>query len=173
MPQLHRKVNVRWPYGRLAMAVRWHAVFTLSLVPRKSYAGLTASLRRPHGALTAAVRQTCSSCNNREVAVRSPPDLLTVTLHYFISLIVRSPCGRRNICDYNYGRPQDLTIFKNHVLQTVDRRTVRRQHDMWPRHYIGLGAWMNPNTDLSTGPSEAHFNKILPEIEIFALKKCT
>ena len=109
------------------MAVRWHTVFTLSWVPRKSYGGLTASLRRPHGALTAAVRQTCNSCKNREVAVRSPPGLLAVTLRFLISWIVRSSCGRRKICDHNYRRPQDLTIFKNHVLQTVDRRTVR-----WP-----------------------------------------
>ena len=109
------------------MAVRWHTVFTLSWVPRKSYGGLTASLWRPHGALTAAVRQTCNSCKNREVAVRSPPGLLAVTLRFLISWIVRSSCGRRNICDHNYRRPQDLTIFKNQVLQTVDRRTVR-----WP-----------------------------------------
>ena len=109
------------------MAVRWHTVFTLSWVHRKSYGGLTASLRRPHGARTAAVQQTCNSCKNREVAVRSPPGLLAVTLRFLISWIARSPCGRRNICDHNYRRPQDLTIFKDHVLQTVDRRIVR-----WP-----------------------------------------
>ena len=95
MPQPHRKVIVRWPYGRLAIAVRWHTVFTLSWVPRKSYGGLTASLRRPHGALTAAVRQTCNSCKNREVAARSPPGLLAVTSRFLISWIVRSSCSRR------------------------------------------------------------------------------
>ena len=126
-PQPHRKVIVRWSYGRLAMALRWHTFFTLSWVPRKSYGGLTAALRWPHGALTAAVRQTCNSCKNREVAVRSPPGLPAVTLRFLISWIVRSSCGRRNICDHNYRRPQDLTIFKNQVLQIVDRRTVR-----WP-----------------------------------------
>ena len=110
------------------MAVRYHTVFTLSWVPRKSYGGLTAFLQRPHGALTASVRQTCSSCNNREVAVRSPPGLLVVTLRFLMSWIVRSPCGRRNICYHNYRSPQDLTIFKNHVLQIVDRRTVRRPY---------------------------------------------
>ena len=128
MPQSHLKVTVRWPYGRLAMTVRLHTVFTLSWVPRKSYGGLTVSLWRPHGALTAAVRQTSNSCNNRKVAVRSPPGLLAVTLRFLISWIVRSPCGRRNICEHNYRSPQDLTVFKNHVLQTVDRRTVRRPY---------------------------------------------
>ena len=148
------------------MGMRWHAVFTLSLVPRKSYGGLTAPLRRLYSKLVVAA-----------TTVRSPYGHLPVSLRYFISWIVRSPCGRRNICDHNYRRPQDLTIFKNHVLQTRRPQnrtaTVQRQHDMWPRHYIGLGAWMNPNTDLSTDPSEAHFNKILSEIEIFTLKKCT
>ena len=128
MPQPHRKVTVRWPYGRLAMTVRWHTVFTLSWAPRKSYGSLTVSLRRPHGALTAAVRQTSNSCKSREVAARSPPGLLAVTLRFLISWIVRSPCGRRNICEHNYRRPQDLTIFNNHVFQTVDRRTVRRPY---------------------------------------------
>ena len=127
------------------MTVRWHTVFTLSWVPRKSYGGLTASFRWLHGALTAAVRQACSSCNDREVAVRSLPGLLAVTLRFLISWIERSPWGRRNICDHNYRSPQDLTIFKNHVLQTVDRKTVRRpcirrQHDMWPRHYTAVAA---------------------------------
>ena len=89
---------------------------TLSGVPRKLYGSLTASLR-----------QTCYSCKNREVAVQSPPGLLVVTLQFLISRIVRSSCGHRNICDHNYRRSQDLTIFKNHVLQTVDHRTVR-----WP-----------------------------------------
>ena len=110
------------------MAVRWHTVFTLSWVPRKSYGGLTVSLQRPHGALTAAVRQACSSCSDREVAVRSPPGLLAVTLRFLISWIERSPWGRRNICDHNYRSPQDRKIFKNHVLQTVDRKTVRRPY---------------------------------------------
>ena len=99
------------------MAVRWHMVFILSWMPRKSYGGLTA-----------AVRQTCSSCNDREVAVRSPPVLLAVTLCFFISWFIRLPCGRRNICDHNYRSPQDLTILKNHVLQTIDHRTVRRPY---------------------------------------------
>ena len=127
MPQ-RRNHTSRSPYGRLAMTVGWHTVFTLSWVPRKSYGGLTVSLWRPRGALTAAVRQTSNSCNNRKVAVRSPPGLLAVTLRFLISWIVRSPCGRRNICEHNYRSPQDLTVFKNHVLQTVDRRTVRRPY---------------------------------------------
>ena len=128
MTQPHRKVTVQWPYGDLAMAVRWHTVFTLSWVPRISYGGLTAALRRPHSAHMAAVQQTCSSCNNREVNVRLSPGLLVVTLRFFISWIIRSPCGRRNICDHNYHSPQDLTIFKNHVLQTIDHRTIRRPY---------------------------------------------
>ena len=56
----------------------------------------------------------------------------------FFYFIVRWPCGRRNICDHLYRSPQDLTIFKNHILQTLDRRTVRRPYgdsmDMWLRH---------------------------------------
>ena len=52
MPQ-HRNHTAKSPYGGLAMAVRWHTLFTLSWVPRKSHGGLTASLRRPHGVLTA------------------------------------------------------------------------------------------------------------------------
>ena len=119
MPQ-RRNHTSRSPYGRLAMTVGWHTVFTLSWVPRKSYGGLTVSLWRPRGALTAAVRQTSNSCNNRKVAVRSPPGLLAVTLRFLISWIVRSPCGRRTICEHNYRSPQDLTVFKNHVLQTVE-----------------------------------------------------
>ena len=52
----HSKVTVRWPYGRLAMAVRWHTVFTLSWVHRKSYGGLTTPLRRPYDKLATDVR---------------------------------------------------------------------------------------------------------------------
>ena len=127
MPQ-RRNHTARSPYGDLAMAVRWHTVFTLSWLPRKSYGGLTVSLRWPRGALTATVLQTYSNSNNREVAVRSPPGLLAVTLRFLISWIVRSPCGDHNICDHNYRSLQDLTIFKNHVLQAGDRRTVRRPY---------------------------------------------
>ena len=77
--------------GHRTVAVRWHTVFLLSLVPRKSYGGLTASLRRRHGALTAAVRRTCGSCNNCEGVVRSPPGILAFTSRLLISRIVRSP----------------------------------------------------------------------------------
>ena len=112
MPQRHCKVIVRWPYGRLVMAMRWHTVLPcLGCLESR-----TAASRRPHGTLTVAVRQTCNNCNNREVAVQSHPGLLAVTLRFFISWIVRSSCGRCNICDHNYSRPQGLTLFKNHVL---------------------------------------------------------
>ena len=46
MPQPHRKITVRGPYGRLAMTMRWHTVFTLFWVPRrKSHGGLAAAIR--------------------------------------------------------------------------------------------------------------------------------
>ena len=126
-PQVHRKVTVRWPYGDIR--------FLLSLwCPGNR----TAILRWPYGALTAAVRLSRDSCNNREGTVRSPPGLLAAILQFLISWIVRSPCGCRNICDHYYRIPQDLTIFK---ITFTNRRpknrtaTVRRQHDVWPRHY--------------------------------------
>ena len=126
--QPHLKATV-WPrYGGHAMAVKWHTFFTLRWGPRKLHGGLTASLRRPHGALAAVVRQACGSCNNLEGAVRSPPGVLAVTLRFLISWILRSQCSRRNICDHNYYSPQDLMIFKNHNLQTEDLRTVRRPY---------------------------------------------
>ena len=117
---LQRRNNTaRSPYGRLAMAVVWHTVFTLSWVPRKSYGVLTAPLRRPYGKLVVAATTVRSPHGPLPASLRSP---------FLISWIVRSPCGRRNICDHNYRSPQDLTIFKNQVLQTIDRRTVRRPY---------------------------------------------
>ena len=59
-PHSHRKVTIRRPYGGL----RWpwgDMRFLLCLGCREN---LTASLRRPHGALTAAVRQSCGRCNS-------------------------------------------------------------------------------------------------------------
>ena len=79
MPQC-RNHTARSSYGGLAMAVRWHTFFTLSWVPIKSCGGPAASLQWPHGALTAAVRQTCGSVNNHECAVRSPYGHLPVSL---------------------------------------------------------------------------------------------
>ena len=90
MPQ-RRNHTARSPYGRLALAVRRYMVLNLSWVPRKSYGGLTASLRRPHGALTVAVRQTCSSCNNREVTSGSPYGHLMVFDCMNRTIAVRSP----------------------------------------------------------------------------------
>ena len=105
----------RSPSGGLAMAMRCEMVFTLSCVPGKSYIGFTASLWQPHSTLTAAVQQTCGSCNNRECAVQLPPSLLAVTLQFFISRIVQSPCGGHNICDHYHHSPQHLTSFKNYI----------------------------------------------------------
>ena len=137
MPQ-RRNPTPRSPYGGLAMAVRWHTFFTLSWVPINSHDGLTASLRRPHGALTAAVRQTCGSCNNREGAVQSPYGRLPVSMPSPYGFWFHESYDHRNICDRNYRSPQDLTIFwksrfTNHRPQS-STTTVRRQHDMWPRH---------------------------------------
>ena len=148
------------------MAVRWHTLFTLSWVPRKSYGGLTASLRRPQGALTAAVRQTCYSCKNREVAVRSPPGLLVVTLRSPYGFWFHKSYDRRavaiTICDHNYRRPQDLTILKNHVLPTVDCRTVRWPYggsmicDRGISDYIDLGNFEPGNGLLPDGSKILH-----------------
>ena len=118
--------TARSPYGGRTVALRWPWGGIQFLTCLWYLENRTAGSRRPHGALRAAVRQTCSSCNNRKVAARSPPGLLVVTLRILISWIVRSLCGCRDICDHYYRSPQDLTIFKNHVLQTVDRRTGRR-----------------------------------------------
>ena len=123
-----RNHTARSPYGGRAIALRWPWGGMRFLPCLGCLVNRTAASRRPHGALTAAVRQTCGSCNNREVAVRSPPGLLAVTLRFLISWIVRSPCGRCIICDHKYRSPHDLTILKNHLLQTVDRRTVRRPY---------------------------------------------
>ena len=131
MPQ-RRNHTARSPYGGRTVALRWPWGGIRFLTCLGCLENRTAASRRPcgglHGAHTAAVRKTCSSCKNREVAVRSPPGFLAVTLRFLISWIVRSPCGGRDICDHNYRSPQDLTIFKNHVLQTVDRRIVRRPY---------------------------------------------
>ena len=70
-------------------------------------------------------------CFGVTVTFRRPRGLLAVTSRNLIPWIVRLPCGRRNFRDHNYGRPQNNTIKE---IQTVDRRTVRRQHDMWLRH---------------------------------------
>ena len=126
MPQ-RRNQTARSSYGGRTVALRWPWGGIRFLPCLGCLENRTAASWRPCGALTAAVRQTCNSCKNSEVAVRSPPGLLAVTLRFLISWIVWSSCGRPNICDHNYRRPQDLMIFKNQVLQTVDRRTVR-----WP-----------------------------------------
>ena len=127
MPQ-RRNHTARSPYSGRMVALRWLWGGIRFLPCLGCLENRMAALRRPHGAFMAAVWQTCSSCNNREVTVRSPPGLLAVTLRFLIWWIVWSPCGCRNICDHNYGSLQDLTIIKNHVLQTVDCRTVRRQY---------------------------------------------
>ena len=120
MPQPHRKVIVRLPYGRLAMAVRWHTVFTLSWVPGESYGGLTASLRRPYGKLVIAVR-----------TVRSPYGTLPVSLRSPYGFWFHESYDRRAVAvtfgtTTTVGR-KTLRFKKKHVLQTVDRITVR-----WP-----------------------------------------
>ena len=85
------------------------------------------------GALISAVRQTFGSCNNREEgAVQSRPGLLAVTLWFLISWLVRSPCGRSNICDHTYHITQDLTVSK--ITFTIPRpqnrmASVWRQYD--------------------------------------------
>ena len=125
--------TARSPYGGHTVALR-HSFYPV-LGAQNSYGGLTAALRRPHSALMAAVQQTC---NNREVAVRSPPGLLAVTLRFLISWIIQLLCGPRNICNHNCHSPQDLTVLKKK--RFTNRRpqnrtaTVRLQHDMWPRH---------------------------------------
>ena len=82
--QDHRTVAVRSPCDGREVAYGFYPVFGC-------LENRTAASRRPCGALTAAVRQACSSCNDREVAVRSPPGLLAVTLQVLISWIERSP----------------------------------------------------------------------------------
>ena len=57
-PQPHRKCIVGLSYGCRTVYARWHMVFTLFRVPRKSHGGLTASLQKPYSDLTAAVRRT-------------------------------------------------------------------------------------------------------------------
>ena len=125
--QPHRKCIVRSLYGGLAMAARWHTVnpvLSASKIVRRPHGVHAAAARCPYGGRTA----NLWLCLNCEGAVRSPPGLLAVTSRFLISWIVRSPCGRRNICDHYYRSPQDLTIFKKSNLQTVDRRTVWRPY---------------------------------------------
>ena len=137
-PQGHRKVA----YGRLAMAVRWHAVFTLSWVPRKSYGGLTASLRRPHGALTAAVRQTCNSHKNREVAARSPPVSLRSPYGFWshesydrrafaVTFVTTTTAARKTLrflkITLKSRRPQNRTAAAWYVTEALLNRLFRRR----------------------------------------------
>ena len=145
-PQGHRTVAARSPCDGREVAY----VFTLSWVPRKSYGGLTASWRRPHDTLTAAVRQTCNSRKSREVAVRSPPGLLAITLRFFLfhESYDRRAVGVTFVTTITVGHK--TLWFLQTVLQTVNRKrftnrrpqnrtvTVRRLHDMWPRHKQGL-----------------------------------
>ena len=65
---------VRWPCDDREVAYGFYP-----------YLGAYKIVQWPHGVLTAAVRQTCGSCNNHEGAVRSPYGRLPVSL--------RSLCG--------------------------------------------------------------------------------
>ena len=80
MPQPHRKITVRWPYGRLAMAVRAGIRFLPCLgclenrtaASRRPHGGLTAPLRRQRGKLVAAATTVRSPCGHLPVSLQSP-----------------------------------------------------------------------------------------------------
>ena len=118
MPQPHCKCIVRSPYGGRKVTYGFNPVFA-------SLENRTAALRWLYDTLMADVRRTCGSCHNREGVVRLPPGLLAVTLRFLISWIVQSPCGCHNICDHYNRRPQDLTIFNNHIYQLLTAEPYR------------------------------------------------
>ena len=82
--QPHRKVIVRWLYGRLAMTVRWHTVFTLSCLENRTVAS-----QRPCGGLTAPLWQ--EPWGRRMVTSRSPCGHLTFFYFMICTIVVRSP----------------------------------------------------------------------------------
>ena len=127
MPQPHRKVTVRWPYGRLAMAVRWHTVFTLSWVPRnraaasrRPYGGLMAPLRRPYGTLVAAATTVRSPFSPLPVSLRSPYDFLFHESYVHRAVAVTFVTTTTVACK--------ILRFLKITFHTVDRRTVRRPY---------------------------------------------
>ena len=126
-PQPHRNVTVRRSHGGLAMAYGFYPVL-------EAYKFRTAASRRPCGGPTAPfLRQSYGKLVVAAITVgglvRSPYGLLVVTLLLFDFMNSSiAACGRRNICNHNYHSPQDLTIFKNHILQTVDHETARRPY---------------------------------------------
>ena len=111
----------RWPWGGIRFLPCLECLVNRTAASRRPCGGLTLPLRRPYGKLVVAATTMRVPYGRLPVSLWSPITVL-------ISWIVRSPCGRRNISDHSYHRPQDLTILKNHILQTVDRRTVRRPY---------------------------------------------
>ena len=115
-----RTVALRWPWGGIRFLPCPGCLENRTAASWRPCGGLRAPLRRPYGKLVIAARTVRSPYGHLPVCLRSPYGF------WFHESYDRRAVAV-TICDHNYRRPQDLTIFKNHVLPTVDRRTVR-----WP-----------------------------------------
>ena len=123
-----RNHTTRPPYGGRTIALRWPWGGIRILPDLGCLENRTAASRRPCDGLTAAVRQTCDSCKNREVAAYG---------HLPVSL--RSPYGFWSHESYD-RRAVAVTFvtttttahktlrFLKITLRTVDHRTVRRPY---------------------------------------------
>ena len=110
MPQRHNH-TVRSPYGGCTVALRllWGGIRFLPCLG--CLENHTADSWRPCGGLMAPLRWLYGKLVVAATTVRSLHGHLPVSLWFFISWNVRSPCGCHNICDHNYLSSQDRTIF--------------------------------------------------------------
>ena len=119
--------TVQWPCGfytnRTATSPCLGCLENRTAASRSPCSGRTVTLRRPY-------REQPWGC--RTVAPHPDPH----------SWIVRSPCGRRMTTTEAHKTIRFLEItftgytFTNRRPQN-GTATVRRQHDIWPKHYLG------------------------------------
>ena len=134
---MHRKVTVRQLCDDLEVTVR---IFTLSLVPRKSYGGLKASLWWPYGDFVVAGTTVRGPYNRRTAASRAPWGHITVFWsresydhrQVAVTFVTTSTAARKTL--------RFLRITVTNRRPQIPTATVRRQHGMWPRH--NLKVWL-------------------------------
>ena len=123
--------TARSPYGGRAVTLRWPWAIIWFLPYLGCLENRTAASRRPCGGLTAPLRRPYGKRVVTATTVSSPHGQLPVSLRSLYDFLVHESYDRRAVfltfvTTTNYRSLQDLTTFKNHVLQTVDGRTVRR-----------------------------------------------
>ena len=95
--RVHRKVTVWWPWGDIWFLPCLRRLENCTTASGRLCGGRMPPLRRPYGEFVVAATIVMVSYGLSMVASRSPCGHLT----FFISWIVRSPCGRHNIFDHS------------------------------------------------------------------------